>query len=138
MTLDQKAIIRQIDDILSKCAQGRAGEDAAAYAMAISAIRRLSPPGSIYVASLKGHEEALSRAGGPAFDLGVQRQPKRVPRSSRSLRRAGITEAESEQHMVSAASHPPFASRGRTKVVRSSTARHYFAGTKSNLPEDSS
>jgi hypothetical protein len=60
MPLDQKAIIRQIDDILSKCNQTRQGESAVAYAMTVSAIRRLSPPGSIYAASLKGHEDALS------------------------------------------------------------------------------
>jgi hypothetical protein len=60
MPLDQKAIIKQIDDILAKCNQTRPGESGMAYAMTVSAIRRLSPPGSIYAASLKGHEAALS------------------------------------------------------------------------------
>lgn len=60
MPLDHKAIIKQIDDILAKCNQTRPGESGMAYAMTVSAIRRLSPPGSIYAASLKGHEAALS------------------------------------------------------------------------------
>lgn len=71
MPLDQKAIIKQIDDILSKCGPTK-GESAVAYAMTVSAIRRLSPPGSVYAASLKGHEQALSNANQNYIFMGFE------------------------------------------------------------------
>jgi hypothetical protein len=62
MSLDQKAIIKQIDDVLSRCKETDRDdqETATAYAMVVSAIRRLSPPGSTYAATVDGHEHSLS------------------------------------------------------------------------------
>jgi hypothetical protein len=61
MPLDQKAIIRQIDDVLAKSAnvQG-ATEISRALNALLSAIHRLAPSGSIYAKNLKGYETRLT------------------------------------------------------------------------------
>jgi len=62
MALDQKAIIKQIDEIL---ADGNAGantseEMSRTLSIWLSAIRRLAPPGSIYSDNVQGHERFLT------------------------------------------------------------------------------
>jgi hypothetical protein len=61
MPLDQKAIIKQIDDVLSKT-QNVAGfeEISRALNVLLSAIHRLAPPGSVYAKNLKGYESSLT------------------------------------------------------------------------------
>jgi len=73
MPLDQKAIIKQIDDILSRVKRmyNDEAEIAMVYAMMVSAIHRLSPPGSIYAVSLRGHEEALANHSAVALSRGL-------------------------------------------------------------------
>jgi hypothetical protein len=63
MSLDQTAIIKQIDDVLGNSANvAGAAEVSRAFNVLLSAIHRLAPPGSIYVKNLKGYE--ASQAGG--------------------------------------------------------------------------
>jgi hypothetical protein len=64
MALDQKAVIKQIDDILDKT-HNVGGDEGGSKALSrmLSAIQRLAPPGSIYANSVEGQERFL--AGGP-------------------------------------------------------------------------
>ena len=57
MPLDQKAIISQIDDVLAKSANvAGPAEVSRAFNVLLSAVQRLSPPGSIYAKNLRGYE----------------------------------------------------------------------------------
>lgn len=64
MSLDQKAIIKQIDDILAKC-NPNAGFDTTEASKVLnllfSAIHRLAPPGSVYVNNAKLYEPRLTQ-----------------------------------------------------------------------------
>jgi hypothetical protein len=63
MALDQKAIIKQIDDVLAKSGHFESGPEpiSKAFSLVLSAIRRLAPPGSIYANNLQGYESHLTR-----------------------------------------------------------------------------
>lgn len=63
MPLDQKAIIKQIDDILAKCdvQSGEPGEDSKAVNTLFSAIHRLAPPGSVYAHKAELYEPYLTK-----------------------------------------------------------------------------
>ncbi len=76
MPLDQKAIIKQIDDILTKCSENAntGTELSESLSVLLSAIRRLAPPGSIYANSVKNYEPYLtSGAIGMSMALGPVR-----------------------------------------------------------------
>lgn len=61
MSLDQKAIIKQIDDVLAKSTDtGSAQSISKGLSMMLSAIDRLAPPGSIYANNVQGHERFLT------------------------------------------------------------------------------
>src|SRR5258706_16476748 len=71
MSLDQKAIIKQIDTLLDRCKrlQGRSTYDdfsdlledevGEAVSLLFAAIERLAPPGSTYVKNAKAYERIL-------------------------------------------------------------------------------
>jgi len=63
MALDQKAIIKQIDDILAKCdvQSGEPGEDSKVVNTLFSAIHRLAPPGSVYAHKAELYEPYLTK-----------------------------------------------------------------------------
>lgn len=62
MPLDQKAIIKQIDDVLSRCNPGSSSteEDSKTVNLLFSAIRRLTPLGGVYINNARAYEERLS------------------------------------------------------------------------------
>lgn len=62
MPLDQKAVVKQIDDVLAKWKNMYQDNSdmVSSYSSMISAIRRLSPPGSTYANVLNKYEEALA------------------------------------------------------------------------------
>jgi hypothetical protein len=62
MPLDQKAIVKQIDNILAKCdLNANTGtEISESLSVLLSAIRRLAPPGSIYANSVGNYEPHLT------------------------------------------------------------------------------
>ena len=61
MPLDQQAIIKQIDDVLSKSVNvAGAVEISRAFNVLFSAIHRLAPPGSASARNLKGYESSLT------------------------------------------------------------------------------
>jgi hypothetical protein len=61
MSLDQKAIIKQIDDILNKTANVADAEDLTrALSTILSAVHRLAPLGSVYAKSVQGYEAELT------------------------------------------------------------------------------
>jgi len=58
MPLDQKAIIKQIDDVLGKCNSVASTEETSkAINLLLSAIQRLAPPDGVYINSAKRYEE---------------------------------------------------------------------------------
>jgi len=62
MPLDQKAIVKQIDDILAKC-NPNANTDieiSKSLNLCLSAIRRLAPPGSTYTNTVELHERSVA------------------------------------------------------------------------------
>jgi len=62
MPLDQKAIIKQIDDVLGKSVNvAGAVEVSRAFNVLLSAIHRLAPPGSVYAKNLKGLASELKK-----------------------------------------------------------------------------
>jgi hypothetical protein len=62
MPLDQKAIVRQIDDVLIKTHNVAGAEHISqALSMILSAIRRLAPPRSVYAKTVHGHEANLTK-----------------------------------------------------------------------------
>jgi hypothetical protein len=62
MPLDQKAIIKQIDDVLAKYDLNVSDASAMSksLSMMLSVIHRMAPPGSIYANSVQGYEPHLS------------------------------------------------------------------------------
>jgi hypothetical protein len=61
MSLDQEAIVKQIDDVLAKTeAVGGVLEVSRALNVLLSAIRRLAPSGSVYAKNVQGYERVLT------------------------------------------------------------------------------
>src|ERR1700694_5744848 len=62
MPLDQKAVIKQIDDILAKYdpSSGCAAEMSKTLSLFLSTIRKLAPPGSVYSNTAGDYEPHLS------------------------------------------------------------------------------
>jgi hypothetical protein len=63
MPQDQKAIIKQIDDVLAKTSQFEGGPEnlSIAFNMVLAAIQRLAPSGSTYANSVKGYEAQIQK-----------------------------------------------------------------------------
>jgi hypothetical protein len=63
MPLDQKAIIKQIDDVLDKTNQFEPGPEtlSTAFNMVLAAIQRLAPSGSTYANSVEGYEAQIPK-----------------------------------------------------------------------------
>jgi hypothetical protein len=62
MPLDQKAIIKQIDDVLASSANVAGAEGLSkAFSTTLSAIRRLAPPGSVYADGVQEYEGHLTK-----------------------------------------------------------------------------
>ncbi len=63
MSLDQKAIVEQIDDVLAKTEKFDSGPEnlSRAFNMVLSAIHRLAPSGSVYANNVEGYEVHLSK-----------------------------------------------------------------------------